>query len=215
MKDWFSTDSQEFHLQKGENRLVKYTINVPSDANLGGHYGAIFFKTACQDVSDKNVVYSDKSSLCVSGRVGTLFLASIGGNGVKKGEIERVDAPRVTFSDHTGFSVAIKNTGNTHFQPEGTIDVKTFTGAEILHMDVKDKTLLPDEDYVLSGERARSDGLGIYKISGSIRDGDGNEMKFQRWVFMLPWKEISVIIVVLGVFYWFRKKFQVKKIGKT
>lgn len=215
MKDWFSTDSQEFHLQKGENRLVKYTINVPKDTNLGGHYGAIFFKTACQNTEDKSVVYSDKSSLCVSGRVGTLFLVTVGGGAIRKGEIERVDVPRFTLSDKTDFSVAIKNTGNTHFKPEGSIDVKSITGAEILHVDVKDKTLLPYEDYVLSGEISRSDGIGIYKILGSIRDGDGNEMKFQRWIIMLPWREILAIIVVLGAIYWFRRKFEIKKTAKN
>ena len=213
MQGWFSTDSPEFHLAKGESRLVKYTIDVPKDTDLGGHYGAIFFKTDCQAVTDKNVVYSDKSSLCVSGRVGTLFLATIGGNASRKAQIEQVNVPRFTLSDKANLSVDIRNTGNTHFMPSGSIDVKSLTGNEVLHLDVKDKTLLPNENYAISGEILRSDGIGVYRIIGSIKDGDGNVVNFQRWIIMFPWKEIIAIILLIGLVYWFRRRFEVKKIA--
>ena len=36
----------------------------------------------------------------------------------------------------------------------------------------------------------------------------------QRWVVMFPWKEIGIVIVVLGAIYWFRKRFEVKKVDK-
>jgi hypothetical protein len=214
MKDWFLVDSQDFNLQKGENRLVKYTINVPNDTNLGGHYGTIFFKTDCQKIEDKNVIYSDKSSLCVSGRVGTLFLMTIGGDAVRKGEIGQMNIPRFTLSDKADFAIDVKNTGNAHFRPEGNIDVQSVTGNQIFHMDIKDKTLLPYRGYVLGGEIARSDHIGLYRLTGAIRDGDGNEMRFQRWMFMFPWKELSILVIAFGIIYWFRKKFEFKKIGR-
>ena len=212
MRDWFATDSPQFHLAKGEGRLVKYTLNVPQDANLGGHYGAIFFKTSCQPIMDKNVIYSDKSSVCVSGRVGTLFLLTVGGNASRKAVIEQINVPRLTLSDKADLAVDIKNTGNTHFMPSGTIDVKSLTGNEILKLDVKDKTLLPNENYAIAGQILRRDGLGIYRIDGSIRDGDGTELKFQRWIIMLPWQEIVVLALVLGLLYWFWRRFEVRKI---
>jgi hypothetical protein len=212
MKDWLSVDNQKFSLKQGENRLVQYAVRVPTDANLGGHYGVIFFHTDCQKVPDKNVIYSDQSSLCVSGRVGAIFLLSVGGNSVKKGEIKKIDVPRVTLSDKADFSVDILNTGNTHFRPEGNISAKGIFGNEVYRMDVKDKTLLPFRDYAFKGEVPRGDILGVYKISGNIVDGDGNEMKISRWIFMVPWREILVFGVVLGGIWGLRRRFEVKKI---
>ena len=88
----------------------------------------------------------------------------------------------------------LENTGNTHFKPEGVISAKNLTGKEIFRVDIKDKTVLPGMSRSFSGILERKDFLGIYKIFGSIKDGNGKEIKFQKWTFLVPWKEILVIL---------------------
>jgi hypothetical protein len=55
--------------------------------------------------------------------------------------------------------------------------------------------------------------FGFYKIQGSIKDGDGNVMKFSRYILMPPWKEILIIILIIGAWIWFLKKFRISAKG--
>jgi len=213
MSGWFSLNENNFTLGKGENKLVDYKLKVPGDASLGGHYGVIFFRTACQGSNDKAVVSTDKSSVCVSGRVGTLFLVQVGGNAARKGILKKIDVPKLSLSGRANLSVEIENTGNTHFRPEGQIVATNLFGQEISKMEIKDKTILPTMSRKFSEDLTREDLFGFYKIQGSIRDGDGNEMKFSRYIFMPPWKETLAAVLIVGVLVWFLKKFRISARG--
>lgn len=214
MSNWFSLSENNFALSKGENKVIDYKINVPREANLGGHYGVIFFRTVCQAANDKAVVSSDKSSVCVSGRVGTLFLVQVGGDATRKGILGKVYMPKLSLQDKINFSLAIENVGNTHFRPEGEIVSKNIFGQDISKVEIKDKTILPTTKRIFAGRFSRQDLLGIYKIQGTIKDGDGNEMKFSRYVFMPPWKEILIVMIFASAIIWFSKKYKINKIKK-
>jgi hypothetical protein len=214
MSGWFSLGENNFTLGRGESKTVGYEIKVPGDASLGGHYGVIFFRTVCRAEEDEAVVSTDKSSICVSGRVGTLFLVQVGGEAAKKGILKKINVPKLSLDDRTSLSVEIQNAGNTHFRPEGQIVVKNLFGQEMSKMEIKDKTILPTMSRTFPEELTRKDLLGFYKLQGSIKDGDGNEMKFSRYIWMPPWKEILAAVTIISALFWFLKKFRVKKIKK-
>jgi hypothetical protein len=213
MNDWFGLSDDNFLLHSNESKVVEYEIDVPSGANLGGHYGAIFFRTVCELPQDKAVVSTDQSSVCVSARVGTLFLVQVGGGATKKGILKKVQVPKISLSDKENISIEIENAGNTHFRPEGQVVVKNLFGQEISKMEIKDRTILPTMSRMFSEDLTRKDLIGFYKIQGSIKDGDGNEMKFNRYILMPPWKEILIIILIIGAWIWFLKKFRISARG--
>jgi hypothetical protein len=209
MGSWLSADKADFGLEGGQSEVVKYRIEVPADANLGGHYGAIFFTTSCDQKKDENVAYTDKSNVCVSGRVGVLFLVQAGGEAVKKGIIKNVALPKISFDDKARMGIEIANLGNTHFKPQGEIVVKNIFGQEISRLEIKDRTLLPTTSRVFSEELQRKDFLGLYRVSGDIKDGDGHDMQFQKSFFLVPWKEILVVFGLIAAWIWFLKKFKI------
>ncbi len=211
MSKWLSVDKPDFSLEKGKNETIEYTIKVPQDANLGGHYGAIFFRAQCKVEKDENVVFSDKSSICVSGRAGVLFLVQVGGEAVKKGVLKKVEVPKITFSDKSKLNIEIENEGNSHFKPEGEVLVKNIFGKEISRLEIKDKTILPTTSRIFSKDLQRKDFLGLYRLSGSIKDGEGRDMKFQKTIFLVPWKELLAIIALIGVWIWFLSKFRISR----
>ncbi len=214
MKSWLSVSNENFSLEKKSSRVVGYKLSVPADAALGGHYGAIFFRTVCASPEDKNVVSTDKSSLCVSGRVGTLFLVSVGGSPDKRGEIEKINLPKFSPEDQTNLGVVIKNVGNTHFKPTGAIAVENIFGQIVSNIEIGDKTLLPTTSHLYSSEIKRQDFIGFYSLDGEIKDGNGSTMKFKKYVFMPPWREILVAIFIIMFIYWFSKKYKIKKASK-
>jgi hypothetical protein len=209
MGKWLAVNEEDFSLEKGKSKVVEYKIKAPEDANLGGHYGAIFFRTKCNLEEDKNVVYTDKSDVCVSGRAGVLFLVQVGGEAAKNGVIKKVDLPKISFSDKSKLSIEIANEGNTHFKPEGEVLVKSIFGKEISKLEIKDRTLLPTTSRVFSENLQRSDFLGFYKVSGKIKDGEGREMKFQKSIFLVPWKELLVVFALIAAWWWFLKRYKV------
>lgn len=211
MKSWLSINKENFLLKKGESQVVDYTIKVPNDSNTGGHYGAIFFKTRCDLEKDKAVVYSDMSQICVSGKVGVLFLVQVGGDAQKKGEINKVEIPKISIDDKTNFSFEISNKGNTHFKPEGSVVVESLFGRQVYQMEVKDKTVLPTVSRTFEGSFDRKGILGIYSLKGDIFDGDGNEMVFKRWFIVFSWQKISIIALILAFLAWFGVNYRFKK----
>lgn len=209
MKDWFRADKKELFLKEGQDEIVNFSIQVPPDANLGGHYGAVFFRSSCRLENDQAVVATDKSRICVSARPGVLFLVQVGGEAVKSAKLKKAEIPKISFADRENLNVELENTGNTHFKPEGTVSAKSLFGKEIFRLDIKDKTILPGVSRGFSGVLERKDFLGIYKIAGAVKDGDGKEVKFEKWTFLVPWKEILVILGLVGIWIWLLRRFRV------
>jgi len=211
MKEWIQAEEKNFLLPAGESALKNFSVRVPENAVLGGHYGAVFFRTSCVLKKDPNVVSSDQSSVCVSARPGVLLLTQIGGDARKNGKLKKAEIPTISFRDKENFNVEFSNDGNTHFRPEGSVTAKSITGAEFNLIDIKDKTILPGASRSFAGELNKKDFFGIYKIKGGIKDGEGKEMKFEKWTFLIPWKEILAIVGLVVFWWWFLKKFKVSK----
>jgi hypothetical protein len=211
MQNWFRVDKPVFTVKKGQKEIIDVAISVPEKASLGGHYGAVFFRTNCQSEEDKAVISTDKSKVCVSARPGVLFLVQVGGEAVKSGKLKKAEIPGISFSDKENLKIELENTGNTHFKPKGEIIGKNIIGKEIFRTDIKDKTLLPGTSRDFSQILEKKDFLGVYNIIGTIKDGDGKEAKFSRWTFLAPWKEFLAIIALILGSVWFLKRFKIKK----
>ena len=213
MREWFKLDADNLKLAPGEGKNVEYRVQVPGDAALGGHYGSIFFRTLCTLSQDEHVIATDKSSLCVAGRVGVLFLVQVGGHAIKSGEINHIKLPKITFENEANLLVEIKNTGNTHFIPSGNIKVAGLIGQNRQEIEIGNKILLPKQQYNFQTKIKGGDILCIYKINGSIKDGDGHNLSFQRYIFIPQWEKLVIIIlIIMGLFY-FYKKFRFQKKG--
>jgi hypothetical protein len=211
LKSWLSVSSESFSLGKNASKKIEFKMNVPNEATLGGHYGAIFFRTFCENQKDKNVVATDKSSVCVSGRVGTLLLVSVGGYPDRRGEIENVKLQKFSSSDQADLNVKIKNTGNTHFKPQGKIVIKNIFGQTVEQVNIADKTLLPMTSFDFASKIARRDIVGLYFIEGDIQDGDGRNMVFKKFIFMPPWRQMLVAIFIFFLLLLIAKKFRIQK----
>ena len=214
MRDWFSFNEKSLRLAVGQGRNIDYQIKVPENANLGGHYGVVFFRTKCTLLQDEKVVATDKSSLCISGRAGVLFLIQAGGEVKKSGQINKVEVPRISFQGKTLLSVEIANTGNTHFKPEGNIKITSLTGQGDKTLEIKDKTILPKLKYSFQADIEGGDMLGIYKITGAIKDGDGHNMQFQRYIFIPQWKKIGILVLAVIAIIYLSKKYRIQKKAK-
>jgi len=132
LKDWIKFDADSYVIKKvtdtNTNALViKYHINIPKDAEPGGHYAAIMFT-----INDpKKQLVPDQGNIAFSADTGTLILLNIKGNVSRNLELTGFTAVDPFVKDKKDgwlfefmpveFDTTLLNTGNTHAFPLGNI----------------------------------------------------------------------------------------------
>ncbi|MBU1349100.1 hypothetical protein KJ781_03455 [Patescibacteria group bacterium] len=124
LSSWITPQARAVTLGPKETMDFTYVVNVPERAEPGGHYAAVFFST-------RPDVQEDSSSVGMGAKTGILFLLKVPGD-IK--EDARVESFRVSGGSRIDrlpayFELRIRNLGNVHFRPEGTIVIKNIFGS--------------------------------------------------------------------------------------
>ncbi len=202
-------------LKKGERRSIPYTINIPKDADAGGHFAAIFLSTVPPTLGNGQV--------SVGAKVGMLVLLTVTGATKEGGGLLSFalkDGGKVKESLPIDFMYRFNNTGNNRVQPEGEIIIKNTFGMEVAKMDANKSTgnVLPNSIRrydVHYGEsvaptvaapflehvkyQMSNFALGMYTANLSLKFGNSSVANSSLTYFMFPWQLITVIAVVLLV----------------
>ena len=122
LPSWITPASRSVTLGPNESKDFTYVVNVPKDAEAGGHYAALFFST--QPMTEQGDV-----SVGVGAKTGVLFLLAVPGDIKEDARIESFTVNAGTFDRLPAyFDTRIRNLGNIHFRPEGNIVVKSMFG---------------------------------------------------------------------------------------
>ncbi|WP_218111922.1 hypothetical protein [Atribacter laminatus] len=120
LTSWITTNIEEFtELNPGEIKKIPLQLRVPR-GERGGRYGVIVFEAL------PSTIPQGKVSLGI--RSGTLVFLTISRTEEVKGTIEDV----ISSTDGKEFKVIFKNTGNVHYETEGSLIIKSEDG-KVLH----------------------------------------------------------------------------------
>lgn len=145
---WTSLEQKVVTLAPGKSDDFKWVINIPKNAEPGGHYAAIFFST--QPETDQG------KAVGVGGRVGVLFLVNVNGNVREGASVESFQTvvgedPQLAIPTGwtnrlpVGFELRIKNSGSVHFKPVGEISVESMFGKnQSIQANPNDSAVLPN-----------------------------------------------------------------------
>lgn len=203
---WITVDKSPFVLQPGTKRELPFTVSVPDNGPVGGHYGAVLFRAATLDAKD-----NAGSAVGVSGRVGSIILVSVPGEVSKSGELVKVTAP--TFIQYGPLSLAasFKNTGSVHYVTKGTATFKGLFGKR--EVQFEEKTILPG---VTRDTKATLDKhwlFGPIWVDAALVAGDGTVSNGSTFTFALPIIPTIVIVILVLLAYTgyhaFRKNFKI------
>lgn len=100
-EDWITLSPAHFDLQPEKSQDVGYTLTPPANATPGGHYFTILVTATSQNTPNRV-------------QAASLIYATVNGNLQISSVIQKVDVPRIAFSD-IPFSLQVEDTGNTHF----------------------------------------------------------------------------------------------------
>lgn len=136
---WLATDGQ-ITLQPGEKKTIQFSIQIPADAEPGGHFAAVFWGTNPPNVG--------AGGLAIGGKLGILILLSISGEieGGEGGLLEfKTEGGRIQSTLPITFFYRYSNDGGNRVKPVGEIVIKnTFGGtAAIIDSNKVEGNVLP------------------------------------------------------------------------
>jgi hypothetical protein len=133
---WVTVEPKNLTIGPKQEKTVKFTINVPRDAEPGGHYGSILVKMG----GDQPV----EGGAQVSSRVGSLILLRVDGNVSEVANVESFISSKGYYNNGpVELELRVKNTGNNHIRPSGKILITNIFGQKVDEIDLDGRNVLP------------------------------------------------------------------------
>lgn len=213
-------------LEPRELKTAQVTIEVPEGAAPGGHYGIIRF-VALPESSGM-----EGSAVDLSASVGTLVLLDVSGEversldvrefitineppedsetSQEQGSEEEEAGVATSFFEYApvSFRTRLSNTGTVHLQPQGGIRVYNTLGNETgkIQFNPTDRNILPDSLSRFNHTLDKEWMLGRYTAEMEVGYGDGEAVTATTAFWVIPYKIIGIILVMLAAIGFFGRK---------
>jgi len=173
MARWVAFEREPLILKPGEEFSQPFTINVPENAQPGGHYGALVFSTVPPGAKSKTV--------SVSAEIAVLFLVDVEGTKEASALIASISPvePRAWYETMpSGFVVRVENTGSTFIKPVGGVTITNMLGitTKFLPLNKNGGNVLPK-----TIRRFEVEGPGDVPVSTSALKKEVGDFGFGRY----------------------------------
>ncbi|MEP7204652.1 MAG: hypothetical protein ABI716_00465 [Candidatus Saccharibacteria bacterium] len=191
----------KFTLHTRESKEITAQITIPNDAEPGGHYGVLSFSGSAPELNSTGVGLSASTGLVILIRVDGAItekasLASFyGSQNEKQGGL--FENGPVTFVTR------IKNEGNIHVQPTGSVEIRDMFGGTIASLPVnKDKSnVLPNSIRRFESNFDKSWMFGLYTADLTLGYGTTGQAITNTITFwVIPYKFILLGLFILITF---------------
>lgn len=208
LPSWITVE-EKITLKKGERVKVPYTVNVPADADAGGHFAAIFLSTVPPTLGEGQV--------SVGAKVGMLVLLKVTGDVKEEGGLltfSTKEDKKLFTSLPVDLVYRFSNTGADRVKPEGFITVKNIFGGEIAKIDANKSlgNVLPNSVRRFEARigdveapkvsapffehvrfQMNNFSLGMYTATVNLSFGNSSVSERSITYFMLPWQLLSLV----------------------
>jgi hypothetical protein len=212
ISNWINVGEKTVNLKPGEKKNILFTINIPENAEPGGHFAGILWTTPS----------NNKKSVGISSKTGTLILVNIAGMAEEKARITEFSTNKKLYNHlPVNFSLRFENLGNVYLKPLGEIKIKNIWGGEVASLDINPglNNALPksirqfdvswlknnalDDSPELIKEK-NNFAIGRYSATVTLNYGENNQPLIAEksfWVF--PWRVIglSLIAVLIALLF--------------
>jgi hypothetical protein len=191
-KAFIIPEVEKFDLEAGERINMNVNVTLPLDVEPGGKYTSVVFAN--------NSSEEGKGAVTVS-RLASLFLIEVEGNAIKEGVLEdfKLNSSNFIFDiKPISYSILFRNTGNTHLDPFGKIEVTTLLGQVVEQIEIKPFYVMPDSLRNLSPQWTPASSFGIYNVKLVLNRGydDMTDTK-DFYIVLCSWQMLSIIVAGL------------------
>lgn len=193
-RKWLEPEISSIVLKQGETVTFRTKVNVPSNAEPGGHYAALFaFSTyETEDASG--------TAINITSRVGTLFLIKVAGTVEEQGNLSK---PEVSgFSEYGPIDIGLvfNNEGNVHLKPSGRVIITNILGQAVAEIPVPEWVVLPESSRRNLVKWDSHFLFGRYTARAEIAYGpDGTPIITSTTFWVIPWKFVLAIALGIGL----------------
>lgn len=211
LASWTTVSPANVVIPARGSQVFDFNITLPLDAEPGSHLGSIIVQTKAATL--------DESGVAVSQEIGPLVLVSVSGDVVTSAEIASFTTDSFWEKGPVIFETRVTNTGNVHFKPRGTIEIKDMFGKVVTTVNLQEKNVLPDSTRLLTDEWA-ADGFKVGKYTADLTlvyGPDDTILTSSTSFVVFPYKTIVPITlgVILVVWLAIRYRKRITKAGKA
>lgn len=155
--DWVSFSEDVFVAEPNVWKTINMTINVPPEAGLGYYYAVTFTRAQDVDQTDQGASLEGGTAILVLLDVDVPYA-------LRKVEINEFKSSKSVYEFLPAeFEVSLKNSGNIHLIPSGSIFItKGDEEVAVLNVNEARGNILPDSSRVFTA--SWSDGFPVYKV---------------------------------------------------
>jgi hypothetical protein len=194
LASWATTLPEEFVLRPKEQQIVSFTIDVPANAEPGGHYGSIvaFISGGGAEITGSSI----------GSKRGALILLRVSGNIEENIIINTFSTKSFLEIGPVEFDLKFENTGNVHVRPAGFITVTDTFGNQVAELEIPQNNVIPDAIRQAGITWEEKNLIGRYTATLVANYGTGSKQTITSVTnfIVFPWKKgliIGGIILVL------------------
>lgn len=236
LASWIKFGITSITIPAGQTVELPFSIVVPQFAGPGRHYAAIFLGTVPPDTK------AEASQVAVASRVGALVLVKIAGEIKESAEVSEFSTSAESYASlPVDFNIRIKNSGNVHLKPSGSVLIKNMFGSVAGKVVINETggNILPDQirkfdaSWVKNGnatgattfwgkyrQEKENYAFGKYTADLMLSYGiAGRNLSGSTSFWVIPWHVIIVnlVVIVLAVIiiYFLVKKYNAYILAKA
>src|SRR6266852_3869442 len=203
LRTWVKPAIPDLFVAPKQEITLDFTIDVPTNADPGSHWGTLLSVTSPQDTG---------SGVGVQARLGFIIYVRVLGEVKEQLTIESVSAPRFTESPPIALEARFKNEGTVHEAPSGSIEVRNMFGWLVATGTLPVRNVWPGDVRQITASIGDGLWLGRYAVFLRVTYGDGtDELVARRIIWVVPWRtqgwKFLLGIGVLAFVIWKRRNF--------
>ncbi len=206
LSQWITIDPEQTTIASRQTADFKMNITVPDNAEPGGHFGSLVFRTIPPEQAGDVAL--------VSQEIAPVILVKIAGDVDESAEIASFRSLKNIWSnqDPIQFETRVLNTGNVHFRPSGQIEIKNIFGNTVERIEIDQRNVIPDAvRRVITDWNEPGFRFGRYSASLTVIYGEDNQILTSETSFtVFPYQTIAPIaaaVVFIGFMGWrFRER---------
>jgi hypothetical protein len=197
---WIKVEPATVEIKAHSSQDFTFTIEVPKNAEPGGHFGSVVFTTApSKDLKG--------SGAALSQEVASLILFKIPGSTKEQAMLESftTDKSFYEFGPVT-FNARVKNEGGVHIAPAGSIVVKGWFGQKFI-VPLEMRNVLPDATRKIPATLKNKLLFGKFTATLIATYGTQGQQLYQSTGFSaFPVRYGVIALIILIVLYLGRKR---------
>lgn len=186
---WITFDKLSYFVAPGQTVNVSYTINVPSGASPGGHYGVLFAETKANEIGQTGVGRQK--------RVGKVLYITVNGQYRMGGAVKEFILPFWQKGPVVQSSARVENTGNADFVAQVRTEAKDLFGTTKFTY-TGDPVVLPETTRRVDMKWEKAPSFGLFNVHQTV-EFLGKKHENSSYVLVAPlWFPILILGLLLG-----------------